>query len=57
MSVSFLEPETNIMDQFLGPETDIMGERKIMVLWFDIKMTVYTTHHPPMRVRSDTEIV
>ena len=30
MSVSFLDPETDIMDQFLGPETDIMGERNFM---------------------------
>ena len=27
MSVSVLDPETDIMDQFLDPETDIMGER------------------------------
>ena len=26
MSVSVLDPETDIMDQFLDPETDIMGE-------------------------------
>ena len=31
MSVSFLDPETDIMDQFLGPETDIMGEGNFMV--------------------------
>ena len=30
MSVSFQDPETDIMDQFLGPETDIMGERNFM---------------------------
>ena len=30
MSVSFLDPETDIMDQFLGPETDIMGEGNFM---------------------------
>ena len=28
MSVSFLDPETDIMDQFL--ETDFMGERNFM---------------------------
>ena len=30
MSVSFLDLETDIMDQFLGPETDIMGEGNFM---------------------------
>ena len=30
MSVSVLDPETDIMDQFLDPETDIMGERTFM---------------------------
>ena len=30
MSVSVLDPETDIMDQFLDPETDIMGERPFM---------------------------
>ena len=30
MSVSFQDPETDIMDPFLGPETDIMGERNFM---------------------------
>ena len=33
MSVSVLDPETDIMDQFLDPETDIMGERTFMVKW------------------------
>ena len=32
MSVSSLDPETDIMDQFPGPETDIMGERNFMLL-------------------------
>ena len=32
MSVSVLDPETDIMDQFLDPETDIMGERTFMML-------------------------
>ena len=27
MSVSVLDPETDINDPFLDPETDIMGER------------------------------
>ena len=31
MSVSVLDPETDIMDQFLDPETDIMGERTFML--------------------------
>ena len=30
MSVSFLDPETDIMDQFLGPETDIVGKGNFM---------------------------
>ena len=30
MSVSVLDPETDIMEQFLDPETDIMGERTFM---------------------------
>ena len=30
-SVSFLDPETDIMDQFLGPETNIMGEVNFML--------------------------
>ena len=30
MSVSVLDPETDIMDQFLDPKTDIMGERTFM---------------------------
>ena len=30
MSISGLDPETDIMDQFLDPETDIMGERTFM---------------------------
>ena len=32
MSVSVLDPETDIMDQFLDPETDIMGEGTFMAL-------------------------
>ena len=32
MSVSFLDPETDDMDQFLGPETDILGEKKFVVV-------------------------
>ena len=31
LSVSFLDPETDIMDQFLGPETNIMGEVNFML--------------------------
>ena len=36
MSVSVLDPETDIMDQFLDPETDIMGERTFMKLMLNI---------------------
>ena len=33
MSVSFLDPETDIMDQFLGPETNTMGQGNFMLGW------------------------
>ena len=39
MSVSVLDPETDIMDQFLDPETDIMGERTFMFVAEDEDMT------------------
>ena len=32
LSVSFPDPETDVMDQFLGPENDIMEAGNFMVI-------------------------
>ena len=52
MSVSFLDPETDLMDQFLGPETDIMGEGNFMKMGLDTTTTnFYATFRHARRLR------
>ena len=50
MSVYFQDPETDIIDQFLSPETDIMGERNY-IGGFNKYTCGKDSHHHPLITR------